>query len=72
MYTSSCSARLYGTKREKNGGLWNGYTQSKGVAHKMAEEVHRLGSQGRFNCVPPISLINIGYVIDPNPSGTMG
>jgi len=43
-----------------NNGLYNGYAQTKFVAHMMAEKVHEL--KGKFKCVPPICLINLGYV----------
>lgn len=63
MHVSTCKARLV---EELNGtiapddGLYNGYAQSKYVAHRMAEELAQL--RGKMQCVPPISLINMGYV----------
>jgi len=63
MHVSTCKARLVEELKGKivpDDGLYNGYAQSKFVAHRMAEELARL--RGKMQCVPPISLINMGYV----------
>lgn len=63
MHVSTCKARLVEELKgtiAPDDGLYNGYAQSKFVAHRMAEELARL--RGKKQCVPPISLINMGYV----------
>ena len=68
LYVSTCKYRLNDqmsrtwTRLAPNGGLYDGYSQSKYVGHRIAEEIHTLGQEGRLSCVPPICMVNFGYV----------
>lgn len=63
LYISTCKARIIEELNGKivpNEGLYNGYAQTKYVAHCMAEELVRL--RGKSHCAPPMALLNMGYV----------
>jgi len=61
MHCSSCKVRLIDTLNgTPNLGLYNGYGQTKYVAHKIVEQLPRLSRQ--FRCAPPARIVNLGYV----------
>lgn len=61
LHCSSCKVRLID---KFNGlpddGMYNGYAQTKFVAHRLIEEMPNLGRG--MQCLPPVRLLNMGYV----------
>jgi thioester reductase-like protein len=61
MHCSTCKVRMVDKfNGTPNYGLYNGYGQTKYVAHKIMEQLPRLRSE--FRCTPPARIVNLGYV----------